>query len=129
MARLRGLVYWFGSFYGYFQPFNFYMKNKKHLLFYMQCMQTGYLPNKSMECQTGLCGAAQSFQIDKDLLDLFEPTQQDFKQLIGENESNGWWGYEVPCSEESYNATDEKFAFTTLRQTIVLFMAAINDEL
>lgn len=96
----------------------------KHLDFYYECMATGRLKEAY---GSGLCGNALYFYIDKKLLDLFTPTAEDEKTLDDEGCSIGWWGYEVPLFKSS---VDERLhSFTPLRQTIVLFMAAINGEL
>jgi hypothetical protein len=101
---------------------------QKHLEFYKQCMQTGYMPNEWHGFGTGLCGAADHQQIDKDILNLFSPTKEDMYRLWDHGLSTGWWGYEGDAWDYA-SWPERSFGFTTLRQTIVLFMAAINDEL
>lgn len=87
-------------------------------------MESGWLPNKGTSLNTGLCGAAKSDQINKDMLDLFAPTYQNELELIGPDASWGWWGYE---GDES-DWVAKYYQFTTLRQTVVLFMACMAGE-
>lgn len=96
-------------------------KETKHLDFYKKCMETGRVET---DFSTGLCGAASGKQIDSDLLNLFEPTREERNELADEGISSGWWASGLPSeSGKKYSS------FTPLRQTIVLFMAAINNEL
>jgi hypothetical protein len=101
---------------------------QKHLYFYKQCMKTGYLLNKEPHGPTGLCGAAEWNQIDNEILGLFKPSTEEEYILIDQGLSTGWWGYEGDAWDYEH-WYERSFGFTTLRQTIVLFMAAINDEL
>jgi hypothetical protein len=103
------------------------MKKQQHINFYYQCMGTGYLPNKSSGDNTGLCGAAIHGQISKSLLNLFEPTSNEADELIPNYSSTGWWGYEGNIFDCSHNE-DRNYKFTTLRQTIILFMACMAGE-
>jgi hypothetical protein len=93
------------------------IKIGKYLQFYIDCMERNErLPDY------GLCNA-----LGGTLLELFEPTASDEKELIKEGLSALYWASGYP--------TDSKYdlqrwhSFTPLRQTIVLFMAAINNEL
>lgn len=90
-------------------------KNKQHLDFYKKCAQTGFMP------VMGLCGAASHNLINGQLLDLFRPTKEDRLQLIAGRMPCGYWGRESFYIEHG--------TFTPRRQTIVLLMAAINNEL
>jgi len=92
-------------------------KNKKHLEFYMKHAESGKLPEYSM----GLCRVATFGEIDQFLLASFEPTEEDDKWLEWEEHNGIFWGSD--CSGGKLGI------FTPLRQTIVLFMAAMNDEL
>lgn len=77
----------------------------RHLRFYMDCIEKKEMP------RCGLCSCAWSGYIDVELLNLFTPYN---------------------CSVFSYWAAGRVAnpdTFTQLRQTIVLFMAAINNEL
>lgn len=97
---------------------------KKHLEFYKQCMETGCLASNGLG--TGLCAAAEAGFIDKQLLRIMQPTDLDENELIAEGYSNGWWGSGMLLMD---GHDEKRYSFTTLRQTIVLFMAAMNDEL
>lgn len=90
-------------------------------------METGYLPNKKYQELSGLCGAAFMGQVDALLLDRFQPNKYDVEELLAKGYSTGWWGYEG--DPRSYGeAVNQMFGFTTLRQTIVLFMACMAGE-
>lgn len=88
------------------------MRNKKkYLKFYEDCMTTGELPDY------GLCNSIESY--DGELM-LFEPPSGLFSPY-------DYWGFgENPEHLSSYVVATK---FTTLRQTIVLLLAAMNDEL
>lgn len=86
------------------------MSNKKigkHLQFYMNYISDEIIPTQ------GLCGSCRDGAIDGELLLLFKP---DYVSIFD------FW-----ASGKKHH--DCKYTFTELRQTIVLFMAAINDEL
>ena len=94
-------------------------KNKmKHMDYHNRCMQTGETIGGYGLCHEALCG-----RIDPKTLELFEPTDEDKKWLIWEGKSVGYWGIDGPYDYMTYDK------FTPLRQTIVLFMAAMNGEL
>lgn len=82
----------------------------KHLQFYMDCMRDR---NRLMPCH-GLCRCALLDYICGDVLEKYF-TPEDFSDAIS------FWA--------SGKKGDCEFIFTPLRQTIVLFMAAINNEL
>ena len=92
----------------------------KHLDFYYACSVTGKIP------KDGLCNCAHSGYIDKNLLDLFEPIQRDSNLLDKRGQTTIYWGSGL--LQDSV-LSDKYFGFTSLRQTIVLFMAAMNNEL
>lgn len=58
------------------------------------------------------------------LVDLFEPTGPIFKKMGDKGLSMGWWASELKTDD-----SNKRYTFTPLRQTIVLFCAAINGEL
>lgn len=94
------------------------MKKKKEtpfLDFYNECVQAGKMPTN------GLCAA---FRHDY-TVDLFEPTAADRNYY---NIVSDYWGLDIAGR---YITLDEKHSnlFTPLRQTIVLFCAAMNNEL
>lgn len=95
-------------------------KNKigKHLQFYMDCMKRG-----SMPC-AGLCGCADDKDISEKMFLLMEPTVEDYIRLNNRNMNTVWW-----ASGIRNRGKDRISTFTPLRQTIVLFMAALNNEL
>lgn len=90
----------------------------KHLDFYFKCMESGELP------YAGLCYCAARRLISKKLLDIIEPSFEDDFNLRNEGLSFGYWS-----SGLLLNDSNKFFQFTPLRQTIVLFMAAMNNEL
>jgi hypothetical protein len=88
----------------------------KHLQFYFDCIHYGLMPT------TGLCKAAEEGLISKSFLDkYYNPDKYDKKILFNEGKDTAYWG-----------SDDWGFClykFTYLRQTIVLFMACLNNEL
>lgn len=91
----------------------------RHLQFYMDCIQTGEVKDHGIG--SGLCACAGMGDIDEETLFLFEP---NFENQMEDENSAGWWGAGLPSDDP-----DRHYKFTPLRQTIVLFMAAINGEL
>lgn len=90
------------------------MKKKKtpYLDFYKKCMETGRIPDN------GLCNCFES--------QLFEYV----KPLLNERQfgyPHNYWAF----GEDTTNLVSLEVAqrFTPLRQTIVLFMACLNNEL
>lgn len=86
---------------------------KKYLPLYERWCKQNRLP------MPGLCASLQN---DK-LLDMFSPVKF--------NEADWYWGY---SGNKKYWASevdgiDVSLGFTPLRKTILLFMAAMNDEL
>ena len=99
----------------------------KHIEFYKACMETGYLP-LSLPLTGGLCDCAEENLINADLLDDLSPTEENRIELRKEGCPTGYWGYNV------YNwhlnpSIELTHKFTPLRQTVVLFMAAMSGEL
>lgn len=91
----------------------------KHLDFYLKCMNDGKLPHE------GLCGCFR--YIDYEMLeDLFSPDENDIEGLREKGMCYTYWASEAVSDDFSEQCT---MSFGPLRQTIVLFMAAINDEL
>ena len=91
-------------------------KPGKYLRFYYKCMSEGLLPS------IGLCAS-----LGKESVSIFD------EDAIHPKWGREWyWGYDGErCFEDL--ASDEKSmyarAFTPFRQTIVLFLAAMNNEL
>lgn len=83
-------------------------KTGKHLQFYMHCVQNGEMP------RPGLCKCSWGDYISEELLMLFKP------------EDVGIFSYWASLKIKKY---DDCYKFNELRQTIVLLMAAINNEL
>ena len=69
----------------------------------------------------GLCSAAKYNTLDENIFSLVKPTVYDLHMLEKEGKNATWWG--------SDKGAADYYSFTTLRQTIVLLMAAINNEL
>lgn len=95
------------------------MKKKKYLPLYYKWMERRSMEiDYSTGCTGGLCGSPAAGE----LLRMFEPVD-------GEATYSGdptWWAAEN-CGDFDYQTL--KHSFTPLRQTIVLFLAAMNDEL
>lgn len=96
------------------------MKTTPFLDFYNECMKTGMMPE--LDSTGGLCYSAPN--LDRDLIWFFQP---DY--------AFGFWGYngdELYAEDYEQHGISEmqlRYGFTPLRQTIVLFCAAINNEL
>jgi len=80
-------------------------------------METGILPDE------GLCSCLNP-EYDNKLFDLIKPTFENEIQLNADNLSVAYWG-----SGLYWDDPRKLYAFTELRQTIVLFLAAMNGEL
>lgn len=87
-------------------------KPGKHLRFYMDCMETGKMP------YCGLCICADEELISSSLLKLLDPSFELYNTTIHH------YLFWASGSEKSM-----AWQFTTLRQTIVLLMACLNNEL
>jgi hypothetical protein len=96
------------------------MSNKKHIEFYEACMKTGKTPN------SGLCNCTGPGWggLNEELLKLFEPNKQEKRQLEYSGMSYVYWASGVKIDHP-----DAYWTFTSLRQTIVLLMAAMSGEL
>lgn len=96
------------------------MKKKKYLPIYKVWVKNGFMvaiPKLNVGWCSGLC---DEFYHD-DLFKIIMPTLEDRIELDSNGLNTFCWGS---------NSKDYKFRkFTTLRQTIVLFMAAMNDEI
>lgn len=84
-------------------------KNKigKHLKFYFSCISNGFEMPKA-----GLCACSWCDFINEEILMMFKPDEA------------GMFSYWA-----SLKKGQDYYEFTGLRQTIVLFMAAMNGEL
>lgn len=94
------------------------MKEKKYLPLYEKWMKSNWV-----EGGNGLC---QHFEWQDKFSEfrLMMPTRNDLHELFKNNHNVTWW-----ASDTSNPYNKEVGEFNTLRQTIVLFMAAMNDEL
>ncbi len=95
------------------------MKRKtKYLDFYKKCMKTGRIPSVDTRLTiNGLCSC-----LGKDAMDLFTPTWWDcIRYQVSED---GYWAADQPNS-----GVLNELGFGPTRQTIVLFLAAMNNEL
>ncbi len=86
-------------------------KKGKYLKFYNDAIKYGKMKD------AGLC---ECFEFDGFIV-LFEPTYENKDELRDNKKSVMYWG--------SDNGNWLCYKFTPLRQTIVLFMAAMNNEL
>ena len=96
-------------------------KEGKHLKFYKDYIETGKMPVE------GLCKAAVYDLIDGEILiKYFRPSSEELHEMNKRGEEAAYW-----ASNTKKNVKDNEkiFKFNTLRQNIVLFMAAINKEL
>lgn len=90
----------------------------KYLDFYYKCLETGLIVDKG-QLSLGLCAALpRSFQ------KTFYPTVDEEDTLLKEGFCPVYWASGLPLYHK-----DETCVFTPLRQTIVLLMAAMNNEL
>lgn len=87
----------------------------KHLQFYMDYFNKEHMPGY------GLCFLSRHGYISDELLELFEPNGPETDILGQAGRDTAYWA--------SDSDDPMMFKFTSLRQTIVLFMAAINNEL
>jgi len=94
-------------------------KTGKHLQFYMDCMITNQMPNDGLCICTDDCGGVLSNY----LLELFYPSYEECAKLDMEGKSSAYWASGTKRHKNDFDV------FTELRQTIVLFMAAMNGEL
>ena len=90
------------------------MKQGKYLKFYYESLEAGRMPSG------GLCG---EFSGDE----LFNLMKPDYPIGFWGYDSEGFWTIHFP-NHNSDSSIIEK-SFSPLRQTIVLFCAAMNNEL
>lgn len=70
----------------------------------------------------GLCNSI--FGEYKQLLELFKPETDEYSELLEKELATTYWGSGLSQIDD-----DRIFKFTDLRQTIVLFICAMSDEL
>lgn len=85
---------------------------------YKEWMKKGKMPS------LGLCCSVPSTYTDT--LDLFEPTAEQENELRLNGKSWAYWGYEGNSTDSSELRCR---SFTELRQTVVLLICAMHDEL
>jgi len=85
---------------------------------YKEWMETGEMP------EMGLCGCLSETRYAENL-SLFAPTEEDDIVLYKERKPTIYWG----SGEEMNGKTRLCYTFTPLRQTIVLLICAIHNEL
>lgn len=90
-------------------------KPGKYLKFYYKCMESGLLPNRNGLCYEPILNQHLGF---------FKPDYEEVDCLREEGYGVSYWGF---GPKDSY--LDIVHSFSPLRQTIVLFMAAMNNEL
>ena len=96
---------------------------KKYLEYYKKAMKTGKLLNiNNHYCPNGLCGEFDGC----DEMNLFEPTREDYKELSRQGLCTAYWASGLPYE---YPMSTLDSCFSPLRQNIVLFLAAMNEEL
>lgn len=88
------------------------MKRKKFLDFYLEHIKYGELPF------AGICCCFDEDEEAINQIDLFEPTHEEAAQY---GHGVGWWGRVV--------GKETLTEFTPFRQNVILFLAAMNDEL
>ena len=99
-------------------------KQFSYLSFYERCMITSEVP-RIKDCLTdegyhnGMC---QHLPIE--FQEIMAPDGDEDKELLNEGFCDAYWGSGLPRNHE-----DERKLFTPLRQTLILFMAAMNGEL
>lgn len=99
------------------------MKQKKYLALYEKWLKAGMIDPIHPGNYNGMCGL---FDGD-DLFSLFRPTDKDLSELLHEGKCTAWWGSDMSSQEAA--SFEGWSSFTPLRQTIVLFLAAMNSEL
>jgi hypothetical protein len=98
-------------------------KHKPYLGFYLRNIEKKTLIDESGDECSGLCDGLGGWLMENSMVDLFEPTSLDYTNynIHAYEDGSGFWG--------SGTNEDQRGKFTELRQTIVLFLAAMNDEL
>lgn len=94
------------------------MKNKKLIDLYKEWMETGELP------KGGLCIALLDTKYEEIIDEELSPTYEDRQTLKKEGLCTTYWASGLPEDHK-----DEMYGFTPLRQTIVLLICAIHNEL
>lgn len=94
------------------------MSNKKKLIaIYKAAFKTGRLPF------IGLCTTLVKNEIEIDNLKMFHPTGEDMVKLREKNMAEAFWGSGLHVDNE-----DRYLKFTTLRQTLLAFLIAMEEN-
>lgn len=104
-----------------------YWTRKDYLQLYQDCMETGMLPTVDGDdgfVQAGGLCEIWCYNEYNDLLELFEPTQEDC--LKYDIDQNSYWGSGQPYGTSVH--AKQHGGFTELRQTIILFMAQMVED-
>jgi len=106
-------------------------KKKKYLELYKKWLKEGRLPERglcfSLPIHVGFLKAAEYIAIPTDdpLFELFKPwTEEEYPMLKSDPLWQTFW-----LADGETNGRHLHYKFTPLRQTILLFMAAMNNEL
>lgn len=91
-------------------------KRKKYLNYYYRWMKSGKMDQ---------CGLCVKFGERHKFLSLFEPTDDDYATLYRNGMSCTYWASETKVVDYYHKRW---YTFGPLRQTILLFMAAMNNE-
>ena len=103
------------------------MKKKQNLLSYhKRWCEKKEIPFEGL-CQSltdiyFITGGISTYRIQLD--EYFEPTKEEMLELRKEGLSSAYW-----ASGKSVLDSDRHYAYTELRQNIILLLCAINDEL
>lgn len=98
-------------------------KKTPYLDFYKECMKTGEITNRNSDWKE--CGLCYS-PVGGELLKEFKPLKDE--EYGGGEYNHAFWGSGLPFTSKKNRRLCER-GFTPLRQTIVLFMAAMEGEL
>lgn len=91
------------------------MRKNKYLDFHIKRF------GNNMPC-AGLCA---NFADEDRRIKRLSPTISDIDELERHNYSSAWWGSGCKCNDDYFKM---RYAYTPLRQTIVLFMSLLKEE-
>lgn len=95
------------------------MKKKKYLTLYYKFAATGRMKNHPASyINGGICGALHNKDL-KNFIELFRPEYYD----------HSYWGYPKRYPDRGRAIEVATFGFNELRQNMILFLAAMNNEL
>lgn len=96
---------------------------KKYLPLYHKWLKQGLIDPIYDDVYNGMC---HIFEEDK-LFALVRPTPSDLNDLESEDLCTAYWG--SLCPKRQFDNTVVCGGFTSMRQNLVLLMAAMNNEL